>query len=43
MTMITYGPIKRWTSIITMAMTVSESRKETEIVFICHGGDNIMI
>ena len=43
MTIITYGPNKLWTSGITTAMTASESRKVTKIVYISYGRDDIMI
>jgi len=36
-TIITYGPIKLWTSGSTTATTASESRKATKIVYICYG------
>jgi hypothetical protein len=36
MTIITYGPNKLWTSGISRAVTASESRKATNIVYICY-------
>jgi len=43
MSIITHGPNKLWTSGNTTAMTASESRKATKIVYNCHGRDDIMI
>ena len=43
MTIITYGPNKLWTSGIATAMTASESRQATKIVYISYGRDDIMI
>jgi len=43
MTILTYGPNKLWISGSTTAMTVSESRDATKIVYISYRRDDIMI